>query len=359
MPILIKDFSWKQTEDVIIIRFPCKEENMKNIDIISATKYVKASFPPYIFELFLAKNIKETESTCVMNNNELIFNLVKEEKGHWDVLENELSKTEKMELRDQIEKDNAIKLNQIAKEKSGTKSQSHVKAIESAPQAVSSKMNDGGPQKKESLEPQMIAPRKPATIKVSFTPREFITPKRESRAVEEDEWLQKQAESRRMAGFVDNDLKLEEKDPVWLKNKGDSFFKVGNYVGAIAAYSHGIKMNNKMAALYANRAAAHVALGNFVKALEDSTMALELNNPKTPSNAVARARCHAKRGAAFWKLGMLDKGLVELNAAYELVKYYDKESDHLEDLEEDIKKIKLQLEENSVDSESDSDLEIN
>jgi len=47
------------------------------------------------------------------------------------------------------------------------------------------------------------------------------------------------------------------------------FFKVGNYLGAISAYSHAINAGSKMPALYSNRAAAHMALGNLHKTVED------------------------------------------------------------------------------------------
>ena len=50
-----------------------------------------------------------------------------------------------------------------------------------------------------------------------------------------------------------------------------SFFKAGNYLGAISAFSHGIKLGSKMPELYSNRAAAHLALGNFNKCIQDSS----------------------------------------------------------------------------------------
>lgn len=55
--------------------------------------------------------------------------------------------------------------------------------------------------------------------------------------------------------------------------KGDlflsEFFKVGNYLAAISAYSYGIKISEKMASLYVNRSAAHYALENYCRCIDD------------------------------------------------------------------------------------------
>ncbi|XP_028048255.1 dynein assembly factor 4, axonemal [Monomorium pharaonis] len=161
-------------------------------------------------------------------------------------------------------------------------------------------------------------PRKSGTINVTFSERAFPTPARESSLAEEQEWLSKQAEARRKIGFVTEDLRPEEQDPQWLKDKGDDFFKVKNYLAAISAYTHGIKISDKMAALYVNRSAAHYALGNYYRCIEDCSKVLELMEPKCESNRVSRARCHARRGAALCKLSAPQHGIPELEAALKL-----------------------------------------
>jgi len=54
------------------------------------------------------------------------------------------------------------------------------------------------------------------------------------------------------------------------------FFKVGNYLAAISAYTHGIKISDKMAALYVNRSAAHYALGNYYRCIDDCSKVMEI-----------------------------------------------------------------------------------
>ncbi|XP_074250315.1 dynein axonemal assembly factor 4 isoform X3 [Saimiri boliviensis] len=72
-------------------------------------------------------------------------------------------------------------------------------------------------------EDSIPAPRSVGNIKINFTPRVFPTALRESQVAEEEEWLHKQAEARRaMNTDIPElcDLKEEEKNPEWLKDKG-------------------------------------------------------------------------------------------------------------------------------------------
>ncbi|OPJ70609.1 dynein axonemal assembly factor 4 isoform X3 [Patagioenas fasciata] len=123
-------------------------------------------------------------------------------------------------------------------------------------------------------EERLPAPRSAATIKVNFTPRVFPTALRESRVAEEEEWLRKQAEARRTinADLSElEDLKEEEKNPDWLKDKGNKMFATGNYLAAVNAYNLAVRLNNKLPLLYLNRAACHLKLRNLHKAVEDSS----------------------------------------------------------------------------------------
>ncbi|NXS18711.1 DAAF4 factor, partial [Mystacornis crossleyi] len=168
---------------------------------------------------------------------------------------------------------------------------------------------------------QLPAPRAAATIRVNFTPRVFPTALRESRVAEEEEWLHKQAEAQRIINSDLSeleDLKEEEKNPDWLKDKGNRMFAMGNYLGAVNAYNLAVRLNDKLPLLYLNRAACHLKLRNLHKAIEDSSKALELLTPPVPDNENARVKGHVRRGTAFCQLELYAEGLQDYEAALKI-----------------------------------------
>lgn len=160
--------------------------------------------------------------------------------------------------------------------------------------------------------------RESGTIEIKFSERNFVTPKRESQDPAEQEWLLKQTEARKAIGFVPEDLRAEERDPMYLKEKGDEFFRQKNYLAAISAYSTGIKLAGDCYELYLNRSAAQFALGNHQRCAEDCSRALELLNPPVKSNLKARIQALARRGAALSNLGFLRQAYDEFVAAVKL-----------------------------------------
>ncbi|NXK46526.1 DAAF4 factor, partial [Chauna torquata] len=170
-------------------------------------------------------------------------------------------------------------------------------------------------------EEQIPAPRSAGTIKINFTPRVFPTALRESRVAEEEEWLHKQAEARRTisADLSElEDLKEEEKNPDWLKDKGNKMFATGNYLAAVNAYNLAVRLNNKLPLLYLNRAACHLKLRNLHKAIEDSSKALELLTPPVTDNENARIKAFVRRGTAFCQLELYVEGLQDYEAALKI-----------------------------------------
>ncbi|KAM7413858.1 hypothetical protein PAMA_018922 [Pampus argenteus] len=192
------------------------------------------------------------------------------------------------------------------------------------------------------------APRVPGNIPVTFTPRVFPTALRESRVPEEEEWLKKQAAAR-CAVNADveelKDLKEEERNPDWLKEKGDKCFATGNYLAALNAYNLAIRLNRKIPALYSNRAACHLKLRNLHKAIEDSSQALELLTPPVGANAAARARAHVRRGSALCQLQLHAEGLQDYQAALKI-------DPHNKALQEDTQRVRDFIQGTAADPET-------
>ncbi|XP_039665675.1 dynein assembly factor 4, axonemal isoform X1 [Perca fluviatilis] len=190
--------------------------------------------------------------------------------------------------------------------------------------------------KSKRKQANLPAPRLTGNIQVTFTPRVFPTALRESRVPEEEDWLKKQAEARHAVNADDKelkDLKEEERNPDWLKDKGDKYFATGDYLSAVNAYSLAIRLNRKIPALYSNRAACHLKLKNLHKAIEDSSQALDLLTPPVVANEAARARAHVRRGSAFCQLQLYAEGLQDYQAALKI-------SPHNEVLQADTQRIK-------------------
>lgn len=389
MPVIIKDYTWLQTEKYITIKIPAKGAIKKDVDFLTTRRYIKAHYNQFFFELFLTKDVDNTKSNCFITNDEIIIELSKAKPEQWDVLEASINKSEKLELKkkyleeyeEQIQQQDKLKCEKRAELKrlavreqiaidttfretiDGIRKEEKQKALtelqlwenketetkcalkeapiichSSTTKVVSTKNTSTN--KNVNVPPSLPLPRKCQTVNISFTAREFPTPSRESKAQEEQEWLTKQAEARRTAGFDDGDLRPEERNPQWLKEKGDEFFKAKNYLAAISAYTTGIKISKNLASLYVNRSAAHFACGNFHKSIEDCSAALELMTPICHANLNARARCLARRGAALCKLGLIREGASEMEAALKLIP-------NDESLKQDLQTIQAELNNNN------------
>lgn len=395
MPILVKLSKWTQTDQEIFISIPLNGVKHSAVNIFTAKNFIKINYPPYYFEAFLLHSIDVDASKCKLYETEARFTLKKLEPiAEWESLESPEIHS-KCETKEKIVIENQLKEQNVAKQRTEAKCQlkrdyvslevhREQKIKEEITTIRQNECNDAlsniddqkgssswvknpgkmfnlpdQPQKEHQKativkcsSSQLIEPltaptcgtkipeiRKCRTITVNLSQRKFSTPLRESQQMAENEWLAKMHEAKKVNGFVDDDLRPHERDPKWLKDKGDELFKSANYLGAISAYSTGIRLTAKCYDLYLNRSAAHMAIGNYKRCVEDCSAAYELLTPAVDLNKAARLQCLARRGAALCKLGMLKEGLVEMHAALKLNPDNDQ-------LRHDIERIKYQLEKN-------------
>ncbi|KAI4886008.1 hypothetical protein NFI96_000955 [Prochilodus magdalenae] len=390
MPLLVKDYTWTQTETTVYISVPLKGIKPAKVDVLCTDEFLKVSYPPFLFEVFFSEPVNEEKSVAKLGNGSAVFTLPKRREGLWEKLSRDVDRDRQREIREEAilktqskaaerSKAKAAKIQQekkytletmmklegeereriqrmkdeecarataeleawkkekqrrMAEEEKeaqrrvqGTSVQIHKQPIRRKPEegAQSSSRTKGQiPSGKQDKQKDLPAPRSAGCIKISFTPRVFPTALRESRVPEEEEvliWLRKQAEARRAAS-ADlaqlDDLKEEEKNPDWLKDKGDHFFRTGNYQAAVNAYDLAIKLNRSIPALFSNRAACHLKLRNLHKAIGDSSRALELLTPAVADNAAARLKAHVRRGTAFCELELYVEGLQDYQVALKI-----------------------------------------
>lgn len=302
MPIIIRDFNWKQTKNNLTIEVPLKGVPQSKVDVFISYRYIKAIYEQYFFEAILLADIDERNSRCTITATDIIFELSKCAEAEWDSLEPILPKSEKLnlkknfleesykriqkqtedlsnkraelkrlavskqietdtEIRNRIEsirkkeEENALGDIDIWKQSMSVKKRPKQKSIKK----ISTETIRTTSTTKEETE--VIPLRQQKTLEIEFTQREFPTPSRESKLEEENEWLAKQAVARRSCGFISEDIRPEERNPQYIKAKGDELFKNKNYRGAISAYSFGIKISPKFVDFYISRSEAHMALG--------------------------------------------------------------------------------------------------
>ncbi|XP_043120055.1 dynein assembly factor 4, axonemal [Puntigrus tetrazona] len=365
MPLIVRDHTWTQNQTTVCISLPLKGVKSANVHVICTDEYLKVSFPPFLFEVFFFEPINEMKSEARIGNGVAVFTLQKRRDELWERLFTDIGKDRQKQIREgailtvqekeaekskakaaRIQQENKYALETMMKleneerdriqkmraaaelgfwrEARGTGTDGgqplHRRTERaSAPPGAANPASGqrDGKQKSNALP----APRSAGCIQISFTPRVFPTALRESRVPEEEEWLKKQAEARR-AVDTDlaelDDLREEERNPDWLKEKGDKLFMAGNYQAAVNAYNLAVKLNRKIPAVFSNRAACHLKLRNLHKAVEDSSQALELLKPAVAANAPARLKAHVRRGTAFCELELYVEGLLDYQAALEI-----------------------------------------
>ncbi|XP_066541140.1 dynein assembly factor 4, axonemal [Hoplias malabaricus] len=390
MPLLVKDYTWTQTETTVYISVPLKGVKSGRVDVLYTDEFLKVSFPPFLFEAFLPEPVDDERSVAKLGNGVAVFTLLKKKKGLWKHLSKDIDKSQQRQIREEavlktqqravenskvramkIQQDKKYTLEtmmkfeeeerarvQRMKDEECARASAELEAWKEKQRKVSEEEEERPrlqetcvmhnkqihkhrhtektcavkpAQNNSTMEGQISGrkdklkdpppPRSAGCIKISFTPRVFPTALRESRVPEEEEWLRKQAEIRRLANSdlsELNDLKEEEKNPDWLKDKGDKFFRAGKYQAAVNAYDLAIKLNNHIPALFSNRAACHLKLRNLHKAIEDSSQTLELLTPAVSENAASRLKAHVRRGTAFCELELYVEGLQDYQAALKI-----------------------------------------
>lgn len=373
MPLLVRDYTWDETEKMVFITVPLKGVRANKVDLLSSEEFIKVSFPPYLFECILYAPVDDQTSTAQIGNGAVVFKLKKQEPGMWlQLTKDETDKQVIKQKKEEAIQKNQERAEQEKKQKAEKKRESEKytinemmkledserdrinnikederqKATEDLEKWKEEQRQMAEQEKQRILEEKMaedarkreedrkkkkkkgknifeesaegVPKREVGKIEVKFTPRVFPTAARESQTPQEEEWLKKQAEARKAIEIEDSDLTEEEKNPMFLRDKGNEFFKAGNFQAAVNAYTTAIRYSPKMPSLYSNRAACHLKLRNFFKVIEDCSKAIDLLHPPVPQNASSRVKALVRKGTAFCELEMYVEGLKDYECALKI-----------------------------------------
>lgn len=313
MSIFIENVSWSQSDSEIIIKLPIQGKKVTD-NVIITEKFMKINIQPYYYELFFERSICPEESACKILESCIKCILKKSNDDWWPSLgkpskvngklnekctlseirkerraeyeqkvkdECNQKKTERQQLEREVldrrlDRDSEIRAKientqKLLKEKQLRGQMTHGKVGNTKANNINAE-----PPKPIQTESKKMAPKLPplrsfGTIDVTFSERRFQTPKRESLDQAEREWLAKQHETMtKTVGFCDENLNDDERDAKWLLNKGREFLEKKNYLGAISAFSSGIKIANESADLYVGRAQAHYHQKNFQRCVSSN-----------------------------------------------------------------------------------------
>lgn len=89
MPIIVKDFTWNQTDSTIFIRIPLKDGTTQSqVDFFKTNNYLKINYLPFLFEVFFWSEVKGSEIRCLFAQRQMCLEVPKLKCGQqWKNLE--------------------------------------------------------------------------------------------------------------------------------------------------------------------------------------------------------------------------------------------------------------------------------
>ena len=384
MGFVTPPYSWYETDDAICIHIQARGVPRRTFEIFAASSFVKVNAPPFLFSCDLEGEIDETSCVATIDHEGVEIHCSKARRGiRWHRLACERTKENKMAvaLRRRLsiqaarERVNAGQSNttqgssdarkqwQIDRKRASTienrmtveldVARGRLRAWQSAAEPNRSlKHNTPGEDSEYNLERYFDEeleinqsscllhistplPRSPINVSVEFTKLETEMPARETREIEIRRWkLDSRARPVPQHSITDH-------DSIFLKEKGDTFFKGGNYQSATNAYTLAIIAEKqvkhdtgKLICLYANRAACHMKVHRCHAAIVDCTAALHfLKTDKFDMQMYRsrRLRLLRRRANAFVRIRQLQLAENDARCAHDL---HQEEVTNFRDLEE-------------------------
>ncbi|RYH19384.1 hypothetical protein EON65_26175 [archaeon] len=172
-------------------------------------------------------------------------------------------------------------------------------------------------------------------VAIKHTPRYFPTPMRESKQAEEEDWIAKNRQHLKKHGVLGKNVgsDVTEEDPVWLKAKGDDFFRAGDAQSALNAYSAAIEADPSFLACYANRSACYLKLGIHAQCKADCDVVVSKSLEIADSQAKSEGDSAKEIADRMKLLASLVKTFIRRGAAYcQMGQFHESMSDYCQAL---------------------------
>lgn len=119
--------------------------------------------------------------------------------------------------------------------------------------------------------------RQMTVVNFQHSPRFFKTPARESTALQERVFIAKNRPFLKANKYFNTDSStISDSDPTWLKARGDEFFKNGDYLAAINAYSECIEKDDSIIKAFMNRSLCFIMIEEPDLCIVDCDKVLEI-----------------------------------------------------------------------------------
>ena len=160
--------------------------------------------------------------------------------------------------------------------------------------------------------------REKATIKLGFTEKKY--PLLAARETQLKEPPLPRTASQMQKNSKEEPLSFEEKNPLWLKEKGDNFFSNGDFISALNAYTKALEGDQTFVKCYLNRATCYLKLRAYKNCVGDCEKIESLFEKQKKDDDMefyekAVMRSYVKKGAALCWMGCFEEALASYDKA--------------------------------------------
>ncbi|RHZ20358.1 hypothetical protein DYB31_001194 [Aphanomyces astaci] len=353
---LTPQFTWEEDVSSIALRVPLKGASRKDVDIYVADLVVKVNFKPYVLLVDLHAAVEPENTTVTITNGVVVLVAQKHERRVWkqlgfdgtkaDCLARRKASMARKEAYEQKQSE-ARKDLKYRNEKQTLRDQDAMyrtfRDLQHPPSTQSTKRRSSTP---IAVEPPILEMTPEGEFDIPR--RSIVVPSPPPREEEQDWGTSSDTESDDYSNnnspiletpIENGDDDGEDDDvaqwppprqqvtasrivftpPVWLKAKGDDFYRHKDFRSAINAYGDALAIDPSLTPCLSNRAACFLQVGEYQLCADDCSTALALlpDIGDTPSMQTVqlKVRVLVRRGTAYCQLGLYSQAKADYGVA--------------------------------------------